>query len=367
MRKVLHVTYDMRIGGTEQVIRNIIENVDGSRIESHIFCIEQPLGPWGEELKAAGLKIASVHRQPGFDFRLIKAIRAYIKRERIDVVHCHQYTPYVYGVLAALGCCVKVVFTEHGRFYPDFGTWKRKLANPLLARFTSHITSISKATREALVEYENFSRKRIDVIYNAVADVRDKIDQEAIDGLRTELDVSEGCIVFGTIARLDPIKNQEMMLKAFANTLNEVPQALLLIVGDGEMRVRLEQLADELRISNALRFVGYRSEPFQYLGLMDVYLLSSLSEGTSMTLLEAMAASKPCVVTDAGGNPEIVLDQHNGFVVPNNNEHAFSKAMIELVGDSACREALGVAARKRYKEVFSVEKMIFTYEHLYGV
>jgi glycosyltransferase involved in cell wall biosynthesis len=357
----------MRIGGTEQVIRNIVESIDGSRFESHIFCIEQPLGPWGEELKAAGFKIASVNRQPGFDLSLIKAIRAYIKRERIDVVHCHQYTPYIYGVLAALGCGVKVVFTEHGRFYPDFGTWKRKLANPLLARFTSHITSISKATREALVEYENFNRKRIDVIYNAVADVRDKIDQYAIDALRTELGVSEGCIVFGTIARLDPIKNQEMMLQAFANTLKEVPQAILLIVGDGEIRERLEQLAAELRISNALRFVGYRNEPFQYLGLMDVYLLSSLSEGTSMTLLEAMAASKPCVVTDAGGNPEIVLDQHNGFVVPNNNAQAFSKAMIALAKDGACRESFGVAARKRYEDVFSVEKMTSAYEHLYGV
>lgn len=365
MTKVLHVTYDMRIGGTEQVIRNLVENVDPSLIESHIFCIEQPLGPWGEELKSTGICIEEVNRQPGFDRSLIQAIRAYVKEHRINVVHCHQYTPYVYGVLAAIGLPAKVIFTEHGRFYPDSGSWKRKLINPCLSLFTKHITSISKATLEALVEHENFRRGAIKVIYNAIADIEDKLLLDDSSSLKRSLNIPEDALVFGTIARLDPIKNQLMMVRAFARTLEQIPNAILMIVGDGDMRGELDRLVDQLGIRTSVVFTGYQSRPHAYLALMDIYLLSSLSEGTSMTLLEAMAASKPCVVTDAGGNPEIVINELNGLVTPNDDEEAFAEAMVKLGLSKDLQQRYAAAARERYQMVFSVDKMIESFQTLY--
>ena len=93
--------------------------------------------------------------QPGFDTSLIAAIRRHIKTNNIDIIHCHQYTPWVYGVLAAFGTKTKVVFTEHGRFYPDTSSRKRKLLNPLLHKLTTATTAISSATKQALVEFEN--------------------------------------------------------------------------------------------------------------------------------------------------------------------------------------------------------------------
>ena len=149
--KVTHLTFDMRIGGTEQVIKNLVENSDPQQVEMSVLCIESPIGPFGDVLMKKGVSVTAFARAQGFDRSLIKKIRHYIQHNNIDVLHCHQYTPWVYGVLAAVATKTKVVFTEHGRFYPDSSSWKRKLINPILHRFTNATTAISKATKEALV------------------------------------------------------------------------------------------------------------------------------------------------------------------------------------------------------------------------
>jgi hypothetical protein len=122
---ILHITYDMRIGGTEMVIKNIIEGCDTNLFSMSVLCIEAPLGPFAEELQNNGTPFFELQRQPGFDTSLIKSIRQIIKANNVDIIHCHQYTPWVYGVIAAALTNTKVIFTEHGRFYPDSCTWKR--------------------------------------------------------------------------------------------------------------------------------------------------------------------------------------------------------------------------------------------------
>ena len=118
----------------------------------------------------SGIHIENIKRQPGTDFKLLRFMRKLIKRRKIDVMHCHQYTPYFYGVVSAFLTRTRVIFTEHGRFYPDYGTWKRKLINPILQWFTHSIVAISEATKDALVTHENFSAQSIQVIYNGIED-----------------------------------------------------------------------------------------------------------------------------------------------------------------------------------------------------
>ena len=318
---IMHITYDMRIGGTEMVIKNIIDglaNVDSTPAQQNstqfkmsVLCIESPLGPFAKELKNKGIEFIELNRQPGFDTTLIKQIRRTIKNNNVDIIHCHQYTPWVYGVIAAIFSNTKVIFTEHGRFYPDSSTWKRKLINPILNLFTDQVTAISKATKQALVEFENIPAKSIDVIYNGIAPL--KVKQDEVDKLKAELLIPDNHTILGTIARFDPIKNHTMMLNAFSVVLEQQPNSTLIIVGDGDERTNIETCINQLNIASNVILTGYQTKPQNYLALMDVYLLSSLSEGTSMTLLEAMSLSKPCVVTNAGGNPEIITDNENCY------------------------------------------------------
>lgn len=360
-RHILHITYDMRIGGTEQVIRNLVEGLDPQRYRSSILCIDGAIGPWGRQLAAQGVEHFCLRRRPGFDLQLIAAIRRLLLRERVDLVHCHQYTPYTYGWFGSLLTGKPVLFTEHGRFYPDVSSRKRRLANPLLQCRTAAITAISDATRQALVQYENFSGDRIAVIYNGIADKRQANDSS----LRTELGFDGDALVLGTISRLDPIKNQRMLLKAFARAYAAAPHLRLLIVGDGPLREELQALAGELGIAAAVIFTGFQANPQDYLSIMDIFLLPSLSEGTSMTLLEAMSFSKPAIATAVGGTPEIIEHERTGLLIANQDETGLVAAIARLASDNALRETLGRAARQSYEQRFTLAAMTSEYEKLY--
>ncbi|WP_020408728.1 glycosyltransferase [Hahella ganghwensis] len=362
--KVLHVTYDMRIGGTEQVIKSLIENTDATKVDMSIFCIESPLGPFADDLLKEGVQITALSRQPGFDVNLIKGIRQHIQDHDIDIVHCHQYTPYVYGVIAALFSRARVIFTEHGRFYPDRSSWKRKLVNPWLHRITAATTAISAATRTALAVYENIPESDIQVIYNGIKALQ--ADETQVKALREELAIPKDALCLGTVARLDPIKNHPMMLKAFKRVLGAGISARLIIVGDGDERKTITDLIKELQLESHVILTGYDPKPQRYLALMDVYLLSSLSEGTSMTLLETMSLGKACVVTDAGGNPEIVEHGVTGLVTPNDDAEAFANGIIEICCAEETRLEMGVKARKRFDQLFSVESMVSAFQQLYS-
>jgi glycosyltransferase involved in cell wall biosynthesis len=359
----MHLTYDMRIGGTEMVIKSLIEGSDPQQFEMSIFCIEAPIGPWGIELQNSGIKISTVERKPSFDMSLLFALRNHIKENKIDVIHCHQYTPWVYGVLAAFGTKTRVVFTEHGRFYPDSSSWKRKLINPWLCKITDHIISISKATKQALVEFENIPEGRIEVVYNGIS--APIVCPNKVISLKHKLGIANNTTVLGTISRLDPIKNHLMMLDAFALVLKERSNMVLIIVGDGEESENIKRRISELGIIDKVIMPGYDPQPQHYLALMDIFLLSSLSEGTSMTLLEAMALSKPCVVTDAGGNREVVINNVTGKVTKNNDPIDFANNIL-LTLSSDVHQEFAKKALEVFQRKFHKNSMIKNYAALWG-
>jgi len=359
--KVTHLTYDMRIGGTEMVIKNIIEGNLNSAINMSIFCIEEPIGPWGETLQSNGIDIYSKARKPGFDINLVQVIRRHLKEHKIDILHCHQYTPWVYGALAAAFTNTKVIFSEHGRFYPDSKSSKRRLVNPLLTKLTDKITTISLATKNALNEFEYIPLKKIDVIYNGIRELNIKSDR--LEQLRLFLSLPTDAYILGTVARFDPIKNHSLMLEAFARAKKVNPHLFLIMVGDGQERPNIEAKILELKLKKCVKLVGYQPDPSHYLALFDVFLLSSLSEGTSMTLLEAMSLSTPCIVTDAGGNPEIIENNFNGLVTPNEDVDAFAKAIVQLSTEDLT--VMQVNARQRFETQFTNKIMVQKYATIY--
>ena len=363
LKKVVHVTFDMQIGGAEQVINNLIENTDPSKYEVSILCLNQPIGPFGIQLREKGYKIKALNRKPGFDLSLVAQIRRFIAINNIDLLHCHQYTPYVYGVLGAAFTKCNVIYTEHGRFHPDQRKLKRVLMNPLLNLFTDYVTAISSATRESLVNFENFPRYKIKIVYNGIDDSKYQLPQNS--KLNKALGLKENTHILGTVARLDSIKNHKMMIKALKNVHQTHPETCLIIVGDGPERKNLETLVSQLQLSSHVIFTGFREDAYLFYKIMDIFLLTSFSEGTAMTLLEAMASSLPCIVTNVGGNPEIVKDEETGFIIPNNDERAFAQKICMLLRHRDLMEKMEKTARKRFEENFTVDKMVQAYQEMY--
>ncbi|SFR58746.1 Glycosyltransferase involved in cell wall bisynthesis [Marinobacter daqiaonensis] len=361
--RILHITFNMGFGGTEQVIRQLVTGLAQEKFINSVLCIDGEVGDIGEQVRREGVEVFAFQRNPGFDRQLIHRIRSMIREFDVRIVHCHQYTPWVYGWMASWGTAAKVIFTEHGRFHPDRYRYKAALINPLMALMTRNVVAISEATRKALARYEFVPAGKIQVVYNGIKGlVR---DPEAVSAVRQQEGIPDGHRVLGTVARLDPVKNQAMMLEAFARVLPRWPDTWLLMVGDGPARTSLEQQARTLGIADRVIFTGFRPEPADYLAAMDLFLLTSHTEGTSMTLLEAMSLGIPVIATAVGGNPEIVGDGETGLLVPTDNPVALAVAIEDLLGNDAVRKGMGDAGRKRFDARFSVSPMVCGYEQLY--
>lgn len=361
--KVLHVTFDMGIGGTEQVIRQIIENSPPINLSHEILCIDGSIGRIGRELSEKGIHIDSIQRQSGIDFKVIRYIRRLIKQRSIDILHCHQYTPYFYGVLSAVLTPVRVIFTEHGRFHPDRHNTKRRWINPLLNLVTDNITAIARSTADAVAEYEYMPRDKIQVIYNGIKQI--ELGEQTREDLLEELGLTQDYRYIGTVSRLDPIKNQAMMINAFNKARQKIPNLRLIIIGDGPMMQELKILGKSLGLEDEIIFTGFIDNPQKYISLFEIFLLSSFSEGTSMTLLEAMSLGVPCVVTDVGGNGEVIANESNGLVVPDNDMEKFSQAILTLLEDQNKISEFGQAGKDIFSKTFSAQKMVSDYQALY--
>ncbi len=361
-RHILHVTHNMDFGGTEQVIRQIVSGVDPDRFVSSIVCIDGRVGEIGNQMIAAGVSVHSIRRGSGFDTTAIASLRALIKETGADVLHCHQYTPFCYSAFASILLKVEFIYTEHGRFYPDRFTWKRRLVNQLLYRLTDHIICISQATRQALDTYEWIPQRRVGVIYNGVR--KPSVLSES-GVVRSTLGISPETLILGTISRFDSIKNQAMMIEALATFSKTHSDVALIMAGDGSERSQLEARAESLGVSDIVHFTGFITNIGDYLDTIDIFLLTSFSEGTSMTLLEAMAMGKVIVATAVGGNVEVIDHERTGLLIESNDTRALVDRLAELSGDQEKRQRLSEAARIEYAKRFSVQKMSMAYQVLY--
>ncbi len=256
-----------------------------------------------------------------------------ISEHNIDVVHCHHYSPYVYGLLAtALRPGVKLVFTEHGRLSNAAPSWKRRLVNPLLSLWPGRLCAVSNDLKQFMVA-EGFPERRIEVVYNGI-DPGDRPRPGQCAAAREALGIANDAFVVGTVGRLDPVKNLPALLRAHAVVNAQHPHAHLVIVGGGPEQAMLEAEARRLGISDAVTFAGHRGDVRFLMSGFDVYVNCSTYEGVSLTILEAMAAALPVVATRVGGNPEVVIDHETGLLVPG-HARAVADGVLALAGRPA--------------------------------
>lgn len=364
----MFVAHSLDVGGTEKLLCDMVTAVSARGIEPVVCCLDR-VGIWGERLCADGYTVHDLGRKPGVDRGVIGRLRAIISTERPDILNPHQYTPYFYAAssIFLLPGRPRLVFTEHGRFYPDRVRWKRVIFNRFAATFTDEIVGVCGYSRDALVKYEWFPRRRVKVIYNGIkADVyRGAGDASAVRRAKQALGLSPDDIVIGTVGRLCAEKNYRMLIRAFAQVLRIVPSARLVFAGGGELESNLRKCAGEVGADAKIVFLGPRQDVPSLLGAFDIFALSSDSEGASLVLLESMAAGLPVVATAAGGNPELVVDGVTGLLVPRGDADRFARALIDLAGSDQRRRLLGDAGRKRVDEKFSFDRMIDEYVALY--
>ena len=359
-----YIVNSLNPGGTERLVMEMaLAFMAEYRV--CVICLDEP-GPWGVELRRRGVPVFCLWRQPGLDLSMPGKIARIVRDQSVSIVHAHQCTPWFYGALSRIFCSgPRLLLEEHGRFYPEADHALRRLVNRIAIIPLSHrFVAVSADVRRRLDRYEGLNAERTEIIYNGV-DVGERLSNEERQVLRGELGVGSDEFLVGTVGRFDPIKNLPMLVSGLVQAYRSERRVRGLLVGDGPVFGSIEDLIQDEGLTDTVRLTGFRDDARRLVQCMDLFVLSSLSEGTSMALLEAMAGGVPVVVTAVGGNPEIVLAKETGWVVPSGDARALSIAILEAARDPVLRERFARAGRQRFSENYTFGRMIECYRSLY--
>jgi glycosyltransferase involved in cell wall biosynthesis len=290
----------------------------------------------------------------------------FFRRHDVDLVHAHQYTPFFYAVASRLiGKRPPVLFTEHGRHHPDLRKRKRVIFNRLCLRRADRVVGVGNAVRDALVRNEGIPANRVEVIYNGVDLDRFASVHTQRAEVRRELGLLESDVVVVQTARLHALKDHVTALRAMAKACSRAGCLRLILVGDGPERESIEDQIGSLGLRQSVVMLGTRGDVDRILSAADMAMLSSVSEGIPVTLIEAMAAGLPVVATNVGGVGEVVDTGRTGLLVAARDDVALADALVQLAKDPELRRKMGANGTERVRQLFSGQTMQDSYHDLY--
>ncbi len=308
-------------------------------------------GALGERARTAGLAVHTLPLGGDLDLRGAFALRRLVRRLRPDVVQLHDPHAVAAGLWATAGLGAarpRRVATRRVDFRLRGALSRAKY------RACDRIVAVSRAIVTVLA-FDGLSGERVRLIYEGV---HDRAPQPGGREALRELGLPAGELLVGNVAALTDHKDHATLLDAWALVGADLPEARLLIVGEGELRAALEQRARALGLGARVVFAGFRSDLERLLPALDVFCLSSHMEGLGTSLLDAMCFARPIVATAAGGIPEAVEDGVTGRIVPPRDPRALGDALSGALRDPALRAAWGAAGRRRFEEIFTAERMV---------
>jgi len=350
--KIVHVVYSLDMGGAEVLVAQLcrIQRANGHQVS---VCAYSRLGPVGELLRAEGVEVYV----PGEAHPVRTMLRYYrhFRALRPDVVHCHNVAPTIQAAMAARFAGAKrVISTRHSLVAPPYNI-AEEVKYGVMATFCDWIAGICDVTCENLRGAPLAHRGKIVRVYNGAT----AIDRVPID----QLGKRGFTLVF--VGRLAAVKNLQTLIRAVSIAATELANLEFWIVGEGPVRAELEALAAELGVGDRVRFWGERLDTAQFFSAADAFVMSSVSEGLPMSLLQAMSIGVPAIVTDVGGMAEVVRLSGGGLLAPVGDSPAMADAILRLAGDPDLRAKFSDCAKINYFSEFTLERMEASYLKLY--
>lgn len=362
MRKILHLIETSGPGGAEKVLLSLVDRLEKGSYQS-IACLLKE-GWLHAQLERRGVKTFIQPLGAGFDIKWLTKFIPFLRREKVDLMHAHEFAMNAYGSIASALTGIPIVTTVHAKGY----YWKnlrRRVAYRFVSK-QSKMIAVSNDVAQFLCKSVGISNDNVQTIYNGIETGVFRSNQEVRDQTRRELKITGEQLVIGAIGNLYPIKGHTYLVQAAATISKEIPNAVVLIAGRGQLLEKLQIEASQLGVEERIKFLGYREDVPALLQAVDIFVLPSLSEGLPLSALEAMAAGKPVVATQVGGIPEVVINGETGFLVAAENDGALAEKLICLLKDPCLAQQLGASGIQRVEERFTLDRMVEKYEEIYG-
>lgn len=369
---IMHVVYRFQVGGLENGLANLINRLPEARFRHAVVALTDCSPRFCARVERRDVRFVSLHKPPGHGFRLYPALHRLFREARPAIVHTRNLAALEAAVPAWTAGVPVRIHGEHGwdAFDPHGARRRYRLVRRLYRPFVTHYVALSAHIQAYLEEGVGVAAERVTRLCNGVDTLRfrptDGGQRELVAGSPFDAD---GLCLIGTIGRLQAVKDQLNLVRAFALFGQRAPllaeRVRLVIVGDGPLRPAVEAEIARAGITDRVWLAGERHDVPEMLRGLDVFVLPSRAEGISNAILEAMACGLPVIATAVGGNPELVVPGVTGALVPADDSAALADALVRYAADEAMARAQGRAARRLAENEYSIDGMVGRYAALY--
>jgi glycosyltransferase involved in cell wall biosynthesis len=362
MIKVCYVISSLTKGGAERQLYELVKGINRKSFEPMVICLTQG-GYWSKEIQKLNIQVIELQRRKKREFtRLFKLIRL-LKVTKPDIVHTYLFSANSYGRVAAIIARVSIIIaSERSAVEKGMDTNRLRLyIDKLLSKFTDAIICNSHKASYNLIENYSYNSNKVFTICNGIS------APPFVDDVESKVNKKSKTKIIGIIGSLYYHKNHKLFLDMVRIILDTYDNKNIkfLIIGAGPLKDELERYSKELDIAEYVQFKGMRHDTIELLHSMDIFILTSLYEGMSNAIMEAMASKLPCVVTGVGGNSELVEDGKTGYVLPQNDSLLLSSKVIDLIKNEDLATKMGLAGYDKINKEFSITNMVKKTEEVY--
>ncbi len=349
--RICHLSLTLCTGGLERLLVDFARYHNREQFELEFIALGDTGSP-AEEIRKLGCPVIEYPLTADGKVARINQLANFFSVRNYDLLHTHNAYPHFYGSLAGYRAKIPAtIHTRHGRRFGE--SLSERLQFALASRISDRIVPVSDDTGERCKNIGWLPDRKIERIWNGI-----DVNRFVFTGPADKLTAI-------TVSRLSPEKDLITMLEAVKFVVSSIPQFHLMIVGNGPEREILEKKTATLQLESHVTFLGERSDIPDLLSQAGFYVSSSLTEGISLTLLEAMSVGLPVVTTSVGGNPEIVKQPETGLLVPSANPSKIADAIIQMCRQQTNWKKIGQQARDRVEQYFNIRTMIQEYERVY--